>query len=70
MDKELKTELFRFAETLLIAATFLVILRWGIKTNHRLDALENASAQQTNVVQRLGDVSTDAYIPVVTNNVE
>ena len=70
MNKELKTELFRLAETLVIAATFLIILRWGIKTNHRLDALENASAQQTYVVQRLGDVSTDAYIPVVTNNVE
>ena len=70
MDKELKTELFRLAETLVIAATFLVILKWGIKTNHRLDALENATAQQTNVVQRIGEVSADAYVPVVTNNVE
>jgi len=70
MDKELKTELFRLAETLVIAATFLVILKWGIKTNHRLDALENATAQQTNVVQRIGEVSVDAYVPVVTNNVE
>ena len=55
MDKEvekelLKSEIFHLIGAMFVVATFLVILKWGIKTNHRLDALESAIVQPTEYV--------------------